>query len=125
MKEGNMPPTQKQTGAGSTAPDDKSDARHPDTVADKRTDSPAHPTDLDVNETNEDVNKRYGFSTIDTSDVDHSKAEIKPPEQVDQESGSSGAQILDNGAHRNSTFAERNKARSERTNARASGIVSK
>lgn len=121
-----MPPTQR-AGSGSTAPDDKSDARHPDTAADKRSDSPAtHPTDLGVDETDADVNARYGFSTIDTSDVDHSKAEIKPAEQVDQVSGSAGASVSNEPtSHRNSTFAQRAAERDKRSNTRVSQATSK
>jgi hypothetical protein len=111
-----MPPTPRKPDDKPTAPGD--DARHPDTVADKRTDSPARPTDIGVDETNEELNAKYGFSTIDTSGVSHEAAEPGKPVQVDQESGSSGAQILDNGAHRNSTFADRAKSRDKRQNTR-------
>jgi hypothetical protein len=115
-------PTAPKPGSGPTAPDDKSDAREPDSTADKRSDSPAHPTDLGVNETDEDVNRRYGFSTIDTSDVDHSKAPVPDPEKVNQPSGS--ANPADPGPS-NSTFASRSQANSGRTNTRVSGATSK
>jgi hypothetical protein len=110
--------TAPKSGSGTTAPDDKTDPREPDTTADKRTDSTASvPTDVGVDETDAALNSKYGFSTIDTSDVSHDKPDHGDPVPVDQVSASAGASIVDGAtSHRNSTFADRAKERDKRSN---------
>ena len=103
--------------------DSATDARDPQTTADKQAGTPASvPSDLGVDETDADVNAKYGFSTIDTSDVDHSKAPVPDPEKVNQPSGS--AAPAEAGPN-NSTFASRSQANSPRSNTRVSSATSK
>lgn len=115
--------TTPKPGSGSTAPDDKTDARQPDTTADKRNDSVASvPTDIGVDETDAALNSKYGFATIDTSDVSHEAAEPGKPVPVDQPSGSAGGEPVE---PKNSTFASRLAANRERQNTQATGVTSK